>query len=106
MPIRNKKKLIKNTYEYFDVVDFVWWESFFNSQSDTISSSTNEDTFLKTPFHWPQNMSNESEERNIVKQQEYQGAIEFTQAGEMSGNERHFHTNPSRREEEFNQEHK
>jgi hypothetical protein len=77
------KKFIKNTYEYFDVVDSVWWESFFNSQSDIISRSTNEDTMLRTPFHWLQNMPNESEETNIVKvQQEYQGAIEFTQAEE------------------------
>ena len=57
-------------------------ESFFNGQSDIISSSTNEDTFLKTPFHWPQNMSNESEERNILEQQESQGVIEFTQVEE------------------------
>jgi hypothetical protein len=48
-----KKKSIKDTYEYFDVVDFVWWESFFNDQSDIISSSTNGDIFLKTPFSWP-----------------------------------------------------
>jgi phosphoglycerate-specific signal transduction histidine kinase len=34
-------------------------------------------------FYWPQNMSNESEERNIVEQQQSQGAIEFTQAKEM-----------------------
>ena len=73
------KNSIKDTYEYFDVVDSVWWESFFNSQSDIISSSKNEDTFLNTPFHWPQNMPNESEERNIVEQQESQGSIEFTQ---------------------------
>jgi hypothetical protein len=76
------KNSIKDTYEYFDVADSVWWESFFNSQSDIISRSTNEDTLLKNPFHWPQNMPNEYEERNIVEQQEYQGAIEFTQAKE------------------------
>jgi hypothetical protein len=82
MPRRNKKS-IKDTYDYFDVADSVWWESFFNSQSDIISRSTNEDTMLSTPFHWPQNMPNESEETNIVEvQQEYQGAIEFTQAEE------------------------
>ena len=58
-------------------------ESFFNIQSDIISSSTNEDTFLKTPFHWPQNMPNEFEETNIVEvQQESQGVIEFTQGKE------------------------
>jgi hypothetical protein len=54
------KRSIKDTYEYFDVVDSVWWESFFNIQSDIISISTNEDTMLRTPFHWPQNMPNES----------------------------------------------
>jgi hypothetical protein len=64
------KKSIKDIYEYFDVVDSVWWEFFSNSQSEIISSSTNEDTFLETPFHWPQNIPNESEERNIVEQQE------------------------------------
>jgi hypothetical protein len=38
---------------------------------------------LNTPFHWPQNMPNESEETNIVEvQRESQGAIEFTQAKE------------------------
>jgi hypothetical protein len=77
-----KKKYIKDTYENFDVIDFVWWESFFNGQSDIISSSTNEDIFLKTPFRWPQNMSNESEKRNIVEQQESRGVIEFSQAEE------------------------
>jgi hypothetical protein len=45
------KKYIKDTYEYFDVVDTVWWESFFNDQSDIISISTNEDTFFKNLFH-------------------------------------------------------
>jgi hypothetical protein len=77
-----KKKSIKDTSGYFDVVDYVWWESFFNGQSGIISSSTNEDTFLKTPFHWPQNMPNESEERNNVEQQESQGVIEFSQTKE------------------------
>jgi hypothetical protein len=77
------KKSIKDTYEYFDVVDSVWWEFFFNTQSGIISISTNEDTMLRTPFHWPQNMPNKSEETNIVEvQQESQGAIEFTQAEE------------------------
>jgi hypothetical protein len=38
---------------------------------------------LKTPFHWPQNMPNESKETNIVEvQQEFEGAIEFTKAKE------------------------
>ena len=73
------KNSIKDTYEYFDVVDFVWWDFFFNIQSDIISSSINEDTMLRTPFHWPQNMPNEFEERNIVEREESQGAIEFTQ---------------------------
>jgi hypothetical protein len=67
MPRRNKKNSMKDTYEYFDVVDFVWWGSFFNGQSDIISSSTNEDMFLKTAFHSPQNKPNEFEERNIVE---------------------------------------
>jgi hypothetical protein len=36
---------------------------------------------LKSPFHWPQNMPNESKKTNIVEvQQESQGAIEFTQS--------------------------
>jgi hypothetical protein len=77
------KKSIKVTYEYFDVVNSVWWESFFNIQSNIISSSTNEYTMSRTQFHWPQNMPNESEETNIVEvQQESQGVIEFTQAYE------------------------
>ena len=55
---------------------------FFNGQSDIISSLTNEDTMLRNPFHWPQNMSNEFEETNIVEVQESQGAIEISQAEE------------------------
>jgi hypothetical protein len=56
---------------------------FFNSQSDIISSSKNEDIMLKTPFHWSQNMPNESEETNIVEvQQESEGVIQFTRAEE------------------------
>ena len=35
------KKCIRYTYEYFDIVDLVWWESFFNNQSDIISTTTN-----------------------------------------------------------------
>ena len=76
------KTFIKDTYEYFDVADSIWWEYFFNSQSDRISSSTYEDTMLRTPFHWPQNIPNEFEERNIVEVQESQGVIEITQAEE------------------------
>jgi hypothetical protein len=76
------KNSIKDTYEYFDVVDSVWWESFFNSQSDIISSSTYEDTMLRTPFHWPQNTPNEYEETNIVEVQESQGVVEITQEEE------------------------
>jgi len=53
-------------------------EVFFNVQSDRISSSTNKGTFFNTPFHWPQNMPNEYEERNIVEQQESQDVIEFS----------------------------
>jgi hypothetical protein len=45
------QNFIKDTYEYFDVVDSVWWEYFFDGQSAIISRSKNEDTFLKTPFH-------------------------------------------------------
>ena len=56
--------------------------SLFNSQSDRISSSKNEDTMLRTPFHLPQNMPNESEETNIVEVQESQGVTEITQAKE------------------------
>ena len=65
--LKEIKKSIRDTYEYFDVVDSVWWESFFNNQSDIISRSRNEDIFLKTPFIWLQNVSNEHEEINIVK---------------------------------------
>ena len=60
------KKCIRYTYEYFDIADSVWWESFFNNQSNIISTTTNEDILLKNPFIWPQNVSNEHEERNIV----------------------------------------
>jgi hypothetical protein len=45
------KKSINDTYEYFDFVDFVLWEYFFNILCDIISRSTNEDTMLRTPFH-------------------------------------------------------
>ena len=55
------KRCIRDTYEYFDVADSVWWESFFSNQSDMISRSVNEDTLLKTPFFWPKNMPNEHE---------------------------------------------
>jgi hypothetical protein len=61
--LEETKNSINDTYEYFDVVDSVWWDYFFNVQSDIISISKNEDTFLKTPFHWPQNMPNESEKK-------------------------------------------
>jgi len=44
---------IKGTYEYFDVANSVWHESFFNDQSGIMSSSINGDIFLKTPFSWP-----------------------------------------------------
>ena len=37
---------------------------------------------LRTPFHWPQNMPNKSEETNIIEVHESQGAIEITQAKE------------------------
>jgi len=47
------KKFIKDTYEYFDVVDFDWWDSFFNDQSGIISNSTNGHIFFKSSFRWP-----------------------------------------------------
>ena len=34
-------------------------------KNDFITNSTNENIFLKTPFHWPQSMSNENEEINV-----------------------------------------
>ena len=43
------KKCIRYTYEYFEIPDSVWWESFFNNQSDIISRTTNEDIPLKSP---------------------------------------------------------
>jgi hypothetical protein len=76
------KKCIRYTYEYFDIVDSVWWESFFNNQSDIISTTTNEDIPLKNPFIWPQNVSNAHEEINIVEQQQSQGIINSSQAEE------------------------
>ena len=44
------KRCIRDTYEYFDVVDSVWWESFFSNQSDMISRSINGDKLLKSSF--------------------------------------------------------
>jgi len=73
------KKCIRYTYEYFDIVDSFWWVYFFNNQSDIISRKTNEDIPLKTPFIWPQNVSNEHEERNIDEQQQSQGIINSSQ---------------------------
>ena len=32
------KKCIRYTYEYFDIGESIWWESFFNNQSDIIST--------------------------------------------------------------------
>jgi len=55
---------------------------FFNNQSDIISRKTNEDIPLKTPFIWPQNVSNEHEERNIDEQQQSQGIINSSQVEE------------------------
>ena len=34
-------------------------------QNDIIQKFTNGDIFLKTPFSWPQSMSNENEEINV-----------------------------------------
>ena len=42
------KKSIKYTYEYFDVADSVWWESFFMEQNDIISNFANGDIFLNS----------------------------------------------------------
>ena len=76
------KKCIRYTYECFDIVDSVWWESFFNNQSDIISTTTNEDTPLKSPFIGPKNVSNEHEEIEIVEQQQSQHIINSSQAEE------------------------
>ena len=59
------KSSIKYTYEYFDVVDSVWWESFFMEKTNIISNSTNGDIYLKSPFTWPQRVSNENEEQML-----------------------------------------
>jgi len=56
------KKSIRDTYEYFDVANSVWWESLFNNQSDIISRSRNDDTLLETLIIWPQNIPNEHRE--------------------------------------------
>jgi len=61
------KICFRDKYEYFDVANSVWWESFFNNQSDIISRSRNKDTPLKTSFIWSQNISNEHEQRHIIE---------------------------------------
>ena len=61
------KICIRDTYEYFDVADSVWWESFFSNKSDMISRSINVDMLLKTPLFFPQNMPNEHQETHIVR---------------------------------------
>jgi len=78
------KRCIRDTYEYFDVADSVWWESFFSNQSDMISRSINGDTLLKTPFFLPQNMPNEHEhqETHNVEQQQPQAIINSPQVEE------------------------
>ena len=68
---------IEDTYEYFDVVDFVWWEYFFMEQSKIISNSTNGDTYLKSPFTWTQTVSNENKETNVEPL-----GVEFSQVEE------------------------
>ena len=65
---KKSKMSIKDTYEYFDVVDYVWCESFFMEKSDIISNSTNGDIYLKSPFTWPQRVSNENEETEVEPQ--------------------------------------
>ena len=62
------KKSIKDTYEYFDVADSLWWESFFMEQSDIISNSTNGDIYLKSPFTSPKRVTNENEETKVEPQ--------------------------------------
>ena len=76
------KKCIRYTYEYFYITHSVCWKLFFNNQSDIISRTTNEDIPLKNTFIWPQNVSNEYGERNIVEQQQSQGIINSSQAEE------------------------
>ena len=68
---------IEDTYEYFHVVDFVWWEYFFMEQSKIISNSTNGDTYLKSPFTWTQRVSNENAETNVEPR-----GVEFSQVEE------------------------
>ena len=46
------KNTIEDTYEYFNVVDFVWWQYFSMEQGDIISNSTDGDIYLKSPFTW------------------------------------------------------
>ena len=75
--LKEIKKSIEDTYEYFDVADSIWWESFFIEQSDIISNSTNGDIFLKTPFAWPHRLSNENEVTNVEPR-----AVEFSQVEE------------------------
>ena len=76
------KKTIRYTYEYFNVSDSVWWESFFNDQSDILSRPANEDILLKIQFIWPHNVSNEEEETSILEQQKSHGIINSTQVEE------------------------
>jgi len=57
--------MYQRSYDYFDGDDSVWWETFFNNQSDIISRTRNEDTCSKTPFTWPKNIPNEQEEIHI-----------------------------------------
>ena len=40
---RNQKVYQILAYDYFDVVDIVWWESFFIEKNDIIANSTNGD---------------------------------------------------------------
>ena len=46
-------------------------------QSDIISNSTNGDIYWKSPFTWPQRVTNENEETNVERQ-----GVEFSQVEE------------------------
>jgi hypothetical protein len=49
--LKELKKTIKDTYEYFDVVDYIWWEYIFNEKSNLILSLMNEDNISKESIY-------------------------------------------------------